>query len=391
MKKILNYLTYIGYVIYYIFALCIGFFAKRTPYYRDLWLISERQTDARDNGYHFFRYLRCEHPEVNCAYIISRESPDYKKTAELGKTIEPQSFRHMIAYACASVYIFTHYISSAPDTYRFAILRRFGFVRGKSVMLQHGIIANDLTELHYPKAKADIFVCSAKAEYEYITERYNYPDGVVKRLGLCRYDRLLSGHDEKKRILVMPTWRYFLRGLSDEDFKKSEYFKNFNSLINDEALGKAMEEKGYEIVLYLHYELQRYAHFFEEKSKRVHVLKMSDADVQQLLMESKLLVTDYSSVFFDFAYMSKPLVYLQFDEDRFFETQYERGYFSCRRDGFGPVMNRVDEAVGFIVDKLNGGVETDEKYKNRVSEFFGEMTGNNCEKTYAEVKKILKH
>ena len=54
-------------------------------------------------------------------------------------------------------------------------------------------------------------------------------------------------------------------------------------------------------------------------------------------------------------------------------------------------MNRVDEAVGFIVDKLNSGMETDEKYKNRVSEFFGEMTGNNCEKTYTEVKKILKH
>ena len=71
------------------------------------------------------------------------------------------------------------------------------------------------------------------------------PDGVVQRLGLCRYDRLMSPHEEKRRILVMPTWRYFLRELPEEEFAKSEYYRQFYSLINNEKLNRAMEEHDY--------------------------------------------------------------------------------------------------------------------------------------------------
>lgn len=43
---------------------------------KSIWLISERGTDARDNGYHFFRYLREKHPEIECYYVITKDSPD---------------------------------------------------------------------------------------------------------------------------------------------------------------------------------------------------------------------------------------------------------------------------------------------------------------------------
>lgn len=46
------------------------------PSLRGLWLISERGTDARDNGYRFYSYLVSEQPEVNgLAMSLLRQSP----------------------------------------------------------------------------------------------------------------------------------------------------------------------------------------------------------------------------------------------------------------------------------------------------------------------------
>lgn len=40
------------------------------PKKQGLWLVSERGTDARDNGYWMFRYIKQHHPEISAKYII---------------------------------------------------------------------------------------------------------------------------------------------------------------------------------------------------------------------------------------------------------------------------------------------------------------------------------
>ena len=389
-RKLLSYAVYVFYIIYYYATYVIGLAARRLSYYKDMWLIAERRTEARDNGLHLFRYLTKNHPEINAAFIIDKNSPDFERVKELGKTIQPNTFSHMLAFACAKIRISTHYMSCSPDEYRFAVMNRFGLIRGKSVFIEHGIIANDLKELHYPNARVDLFVVSTDVEYESVKNNYGYPDGVVKKIGLCRYDRLLSPHEVKRQILVMPTWRYFLRNLSDEEFIKTEYYKQFSQLINDRALLDALEKNDYTLSLYLHYELQPYSRLFKPKSPRVRILKRESADVQDLLMEASVLVTDYSSVFFDFSYMSKPIVYLQFDEEKFFATQYGRGYFNCRRDGFGPVFDNAGQTADFLCGKIKDGAAIDNVYIKRINKFFGERRADHCEKTYNAIKELIK-
>ncbi|SUM33873.1 galactosamine-containing minor teichoic acid biosynthesis protein [Staphylococcus gallinarum] len=45
---------------------------------------------------------------------------------------------------------------------------------------------------------------------------------------------------------------------------------------------------------------------------------MGERTVQSLLIEHDLLITDYSSVSFDFTYMNKPVIFYHFDVKRFF-------------------------------------------------------------------------
>lgn len=387
MKKISNLFAYVYYAFYYAFALVLSIFARNFKKYKNLWLISERKTDARDNGFFFFEYMAKNHPEINCAYVIDKNSADFEKVKKLGKTVEPKTFSHMLAFAAAEVRISTHYMGYAPDTYRFAVMKKLGLILGKDVFLQHGITANDAKELHYPNAKPDLFICTADDEYKFIKENFGHKDGVVKKIGLCRYDSIKN--NAKKQILIMPTWRYFLRNLSDAEFIKSDYYKNFYEILTDKNLNNALSKHGYEIILYLHYELQKFSHLFKTDLQNVKIADFKNYGVRELLTESSLLVTDYSSVFFDFAYMRKPILYFWFDEEKFFATQYDKGYFDCRKDGFGRVVKTKDEVVNFLINKLENGMKNDEVYSERADKFFGEEISCRCEKTYREILNII--
>lgn len=393
VRKIKDYLGYFADFVGYFAMRFLSLWARRTTKYHNLWLISERKTDARDNAYHFFEYICREHPEINAVYAIEHSSRDYDRAASLGRTVEPNSFEHLLAFACAKVCVSTHIMGCAPNTYSFARLDGLlGFVRTKKVFLQHGVIENDCTELHYPSARLDLFVCTALPEYDFIKNNFGHPSGVVQMLGLCRYDRLLTAHEVKRQILVMPTWRIFLRNMTDAEFEKSDYFREYGALINSERTAKILADNDYELVFYMHYELQKFSHLFRTDNPHIKIATFEKYDVQRLLMESALLITDYSSILFDFAYMKKPAAYFWFDEDEFFGDHYKRGYFNCKTDGFGPVFEKSEPLINFAEQCIKGGAEMSQEYLSRANEFFDfDENGkkSNCEKTYEAIKNLV--
>ena len=46
---------------------------------KEIWLISEEKDKARDNGYHFFKYLMNKDTKYNVYYAIDKNCNDYKK------------------------------------------------------------------------------------------------------------------------------------------------------------------------------------------------------------------------------------------------------------------------------------------------------------------------
>ncbi|MCR4591256.1 MAG: hypothetical protein K5668_10615 [Lachnospiraceae bacterium] len=129
--------------------------------HRNLWVVSEDENEARDNGFWFFRFVKEKHPEQECIYAIRRNSPDFEKVAALGDTVEYGSLRHWILYLSSSVQI-------------------------------------------------SRFLCGAYPEYEYIRKHFGYPEGHVRYTGLCRFDGLHHFETDPSLILIMPTWRNWL-------------------------------------------------------------------------------------------------------------------------------------------------------------------------------------
>ena len=168
MKRFCRYIRYAGMLLRYALALLIGIFARHTPAYRNLWLFAERGYDAQDNAFFLFQFIRQKHPEIHAAYLIGRECPDYGNIIRLGKAIEPGSFSHYLAFACAKVKISTHIMGYSPHMYLFTKLDSHRLVPGRKVFLQHGILFNHIPTLYYPRIRVDLFVCSAEREYQAI-------------------------------------------------------------------------------------------------------------------------------------------------------------------------------------------------------------------------------
>ena len=63
-----------GYLLQMIFYYIVSIFYKDREKYKDAWLICERGTEARDNGYWMFKYIREKHPEQKIYYIIDSKN-----------------------------------------------------------------------------------------------------------------------------------------------------------------------------------------------------------------------------------------------------------------------------------------------------------------------------
>ena len=355
---------------------------------KEIYIVSERGTDARDNGYHMFKYIVENHPDKNVYYVIDKRSADYSKVASLGKVIDYKSWRHVLYFIAARKKISTHVMGYAPGTpYLFQKVHRYLRIPGKHVFLQHGVISGNLTSLHADQARLDLFVCGARPEYEFVNGTFGHSDGVVRYTGLARYDNL-HGYEPKREILIMPTWRIYLSRLTREEFKKSEYYIRWNEIIRDQRLVELLRGNNLKLVFYPHYEMQKFVDCFESIDESVVIADFDNFDVQQLLKDAMMLVTDYSSVFFDCAYMKKPCAYFHFDRDTFFSKHHKEGYFDYKTKGFGDVAVTADELIAAIERSIDLNFVPQTEYLKRMGEFFELHDNHNCERIYNAIEEL---
>ena len=94
------------------------------------------------------------------------------------------------------------------------------------------------------------------------------------------------------------------------------------------------------------------------------------------------MITDYSSVFFDFAYLKKALIYYQPEDD----YHYEDSYFDFESMGFGDVIHDEDKLLEKIEYYIKNECDNEDKYKERVNKFFKYNDKNNCKRVYDWIK-----
>ena len=365
------------------FAFLLFPIARLFLWHRKIWIVSEFGYEARDNGYSFFKYMRKEHPQISCYYTIDFDSADYPKIKELGNAIKFGSFKHF-TYWCAARYIISSKTQGFCPSYYLSLLRKKIHLWGKYVFLQHGITKDDQKFLYKKPSKIDLFICGAKPEYDDIKEHYGYKENEVAYTGFARFDDYFNA-SIKNQILVMPTWRRYAENVKFED---TDYFKTWYEFINSKDINELLAKKNIVMYFYLHPHFKDYSSLFVTNLSNIKVLPFDNGDLQLLIKESAIFITDFSSLAFDFAYMRKPVIYYQYDEKEYFEKHYIKGYFDYRRDGFGPVCNTFESTKDTIKKYLNQSQKTDKQFIDNGDRFFVIRDNYNCQRIFDAIRKL---
>ncbi|MGN0466230.1 MAG: CDP-glycerol:glycerophosphate glycerophosphotransferase [Lachnospiraceae bacterium] len=198
----------------------------------------------------------------------------------------------------------------------------FMFPREK--ILEYGYPRNDL--MHHPKK-------------DKIAER------IRKKVGVP---------EGKKTILYAPTWR------DDEYYGKGQY--KFQLQLD---LRRLREEFGdeYVILLRTHYFIADSLDVTGVEDFAINVSKYSD--ITELYLISDICITDYSSVFFDYANLKRPILFFTYDLEKYRDVL--RGfYIDIEKEIPGPLLYTNDEVIDAIknIDKI------EEQYHDRYEEFY---------------------
>ncbi|EFK9840064.1 glycosyltransferase [Campylobacter coli] len=362
-------------------------FQKRLPK-SNIWLLMDRDYEADDNAEHLYRYIMQNHPEQKIVFALRKESLDWERLEKEGfNLVEFGSleFERIIKKA-------SKVISSHADGY----LTRYITSKQQFIFIQHGVIPNDLSKWLNSK-KIDLFVTSTKAEYKSIANdynRYKFGKKEVALIGLARHDALLKNNQcNTRQIVIMPTWRANIVGVAlgsskrglQSDFTQSEYFKKWNLLLNSNILQKLCEKYDYTVVFNPHPNIMPYLKEFNIPSY-IKIASQNES-LQKLFCNSSLMITDYSSVAFEMAYLNKPVIYYQFDHEEFFSSHtLQKGYFDYKKDGFGPVVEDEESLLKELENLLQNDCNPFGIYKDNIDSTFAFKDGKCCERIYKVIK-----
>ena len=370
--------------------------------YKDAWLLMDRDNQADDNGEHFYRYLLQEQAQVNAFFVLKKDSQDWSRLLEEGfRLVDYGSLEHKALMLNA-----IHVVTSHPDAFVLNLLptAQYGdLLKYKYTFLQHGVIRDDISNWLNTK-KIDCFVTSSPQEYASIAggeTNYKFGPKEVVMTGLARHDALLARDEPTENVIIfMPTWRQNLVGSTSTSstkrakadvFYESEYAKQWKSLLHSDVLRSAVEKYGYKVVFFPHANMQMYLDWFEAPTWVEMRSHSTDPILHKLFRRAKVLVTDYSSVFFEFGIQKKAVLHYQFD----FEEMYgagvhtaRLGYFNFEKDGFGPVAYDELSLLEQIEKVLARNGIPDERYLKRMEGALPLRDQKNRKRTYDAIVSL---
>lgn len=357
-------------------------FTLTRPFTR-IWLIGEVPYKAQDNGFQLFRYVRQNHPRRRAYYVIDAGSPDKARVAEFGNVVDRFSREHIRATFMASRLIGSHhaeYLLASRDR------RAARWARGVRVFLQHGPTASKNVVPNYGRQgtaerPTERFLVTSELEKRIVVEDYGYRPHQVSVTGFARFDQLFAGDVEREPVvLVMPTWRDSL--MLEDVFLASDYYANWRGFLQSPALHDLLDRSGLRVKLVLHPNMRKYADHFE--SELVELVRQEEVDVQHLLKSSSVLITDFSSVSWDFSYLRRSVLFFQFDRTDLVGKRAPHIDFDTMLPG--PILDTPERLVGALGDAVDRGLTMQDEYYARARAFLTYDDRNSCARIYDVVR-----
>lgn len=377
----------------------INYLIDKASKTRPIWLFEDRPNQAGDNAEALFKFVVENHPEIDAFFILEKDSPDYGRILSIGKVLPKFSEEHQRVWAIADVVVSAHgeYQIMNPisrgkgqDWHNYFKSRRI-LNKPMFVFLQHGISrsSHSMNEwLNKINKNIRLFITTANYETkEFTQEKYHYDTNVVQELGMPRLDLLMNSSVKKEKlILFMPTWRKTLTNLTDEQFLKTTYFEQVNDFLNDDEVIELLRKFGYKMAFKLHPNLMQFKHLFKSNN----VVLLTDETYSSLYQRASIAITDFSSAVIDFAYMKKPVIQYQFDDETYFYGHtFKKDENNTELAIYGPMF--LNSEYSSFINELKNKIKhpvMDAEFENKVDTDFKYRDGKNSERVFEAINNI---
>lgn len=261
-------------------------------------------------------------------------------------------------------------------------------------------LAADMDEVHMPGTDTESYKVNflkESSKWDYLISPNRYSTDIFRRAFGFRKEMIESGYPrndflynnnnvetieklkkdyhlplDKKILLYAPTWR------DDQFYGKGQY--KFELQLN---LDRLREKLGHEyiIILRMHYlvaesfDLTPYEGFAYDFSHH--------EDIRELYLISDMLVTDYSSVFFDYGNLRRPMIFYVYDIDNY-RDKLRGFYFDFEEKAPGPLARTTEEVIHYIKN-ITPDSYLNEQYEEFYSKFCYLESGESSRRVVEEV------
>lgn len=329
-----------------------------------------------DSPKYIYEYMQKNYPKLNYIWVFN--NPDKNVIIGNAEKVKKGSKEYYDAYSKAKFWVSN------------ARLPLYLNKKENQIYIQtwHGTplkrLANDMKVVRMPGTTTANYKKNFYAEtsrWDYLVSPNRYSTNIFKtafwmdeertwEIGYPRNDVLVNRSDDqeyinqikkdlnlpegKKVIMYAPTWR------DDEFVKKGQYL--FDLKINLENLQKELGEN-YVILLRMHYLIANALDLNGYEDFAIDVSNYSD--ISELYLISDALITDYSSVMFDFGILKRPQYFFAYDIEK-----YDKGLRGFYMDYMNDLPGEIITDEFKLAEELKNIDEHKEKYKEKIEKFY---------------------
>lgn len=362
------------------------------------------------NPKYFYLYVNHKENDIRPIWISRKENIVLKLRMKGYEAYSIYSLKGLLYSLCAKVYIFDHYSKDIS----------FWLSGGATkVNLWHGIPLkkghrdNKFDKVRNPNNIYDIVRWSFRriqnekpSHYYSVTSQYikniHRPAfrAMDERIFICGYSRndifFNKEYLANKKDVITNSYEFYMdiNNLKQQGssvivymptFRQSE--DKFFEVVDLQKLNKFLEEKNSILLVKAHH-LSKITKKFEDISYSNIINIKSTDDPYPFLNISDILITDYSSVYFDFLLMNKPIIFFPYDLDIYMNESRELYY---EYDSVTPGLRaeNMEELMRSIRYYLSGRDEFEVERQRVLNMMFDYNDGNSSERLYEKIVDII--
>ncbi len=323
---------------------------------------------------------------TNAYFIVKRDAlcdvPEkYRKNVLIKNT-----FKHYLYFFKSKTFIGTETLVHAIDlkTFHKLVLAKIADKNKNFVFLQHGVMymvsLDSQTRTLFKRQELNgkyRVVTSSRAEADHFINLGRHYEEDVYITGLPKFDKNILNPDADK-ITIMPTWRPWEINEARSDFTETKYFKMIMRIFD--SVPEELKEK---VIILPHplimNELQKLP---ESVTKRI----VMDPKYDLILRETRVLITDYSSIAYDAFYRGTRVIFYWEEKDECMEAYGSRTKLMLNEENvYGDYFYSTDGLTEAI--RKNYDNEQPEEYKEKYSHIVEFHDGKNTERLIKFLKR----